>query len=240
MIFSHFCPIVERRYVFRRRRALNDLSAEAVVTGTIDSETDEAHTKANKTQDDVTSLTERLKQLQTSVLINERAASEVADAAGKIKIKSTQAQVNASKLNSDYESTSDALNNRATLMGEAHTRALNLRERASQFFVGTSAKRKELTGATVAEQLARSSPTKANRAQFPAGSLDFRKWELRQTMPLVSKFSQGSPVSPAPSLRRYSIFTSITLIGSQDLAVKSSPNLFTKSLTLIISEEFFF
>ncbi|KAJ8870568.1 hypothetical protein PR048_029591 [Dryococelus australis] len=33
---------------------------------------------------------------------------------------------------------------------------------------------------------------------------------------------------PAPSFRRHSICTSITLIGSQDLAVKSSPNLFTQ------------
>ncbi|KAJ8866516.1 hypothetical protein PR048_032359 [Dryococelus australis] len=54
--------------------------------------------------------------------------------------------------------------------------------------------------------------------------------ELYRTMPLVGEFSRGSPVSPAPSFRRYSILTSITLIGSQDLAVKSSPNLFSHSL----------
>ncbi|KAJ8895390.1 hypothetical protein PR048_000722 [Dryococelus australis] len=39
-------------------------------------------------------------------------------------------------------------------------------------------------------------------------------------------FSRGSPVSPALSLRRRSILTIITLIESQDLDVKSSPNLF--------------
>ncbi|KAJ8871731.1 hypothetical protein PR048_028067 [Dryococelus australis] len=50
-----------------------------------------------------------------------------------------------------------------------------------------------------------------------------------RTMPLVGGFSRGSPVSPSPSFRRRSIFTSITLIGSQDLAVKSRPNLFTHS-----------
>ncbi|KAJ8870043.1 hypothetical protein PR048_029054 [Dryococelus australis] len=49
------------------------------------------------------------------------------------------------------------------------------------------------------------------------------------TMPLVGGFSRGSPVSPAPSLRRCSILTSITLIGSQDLAVESRPDLFTHS-----------
>ncbi|KAJ8867035.1 hypothetical protein PR048_032897 [Dryococelus australis] len=61
-------------------------------------------------------------------------------------------------------------------------------------------------------------PTKANRVQSPAGSLDFRKWESCWTMPLVGGFSRGSPVSLAPSFRRCSIFPLITLIGSQDLA----------------------
>ncbi|KAJ8874410.1 hypothetical protein PR048_025259 [Dryococelus australis] len=73
--------------------------------------------------------------------------------------------------------------------------------------------------AMVAELLVRSPPTKANRVQSPAGSPDFRKWESCRTMSLVSGFSLGSPVSPAPSFRRRSIFTSITLIGSQDLAL---------------------
>ncbi|KAJ8881856.1 hypothetical protein PR048_018342 [Dryococelus australis] len=63
------------------------------------------------------------------------------------------------------------------------------------------------TGATMAEQLARSPPTKANRAQYPVGSPEFRKWGSFWTMPLVSGFSRGSPVSPAPSFRRCSIFT---------------------------------
>ncbi|KAJ8866209.1 hypothetical protein PR048_032052 [Dryococelus australis] len=49
-------------------------------------------------------------------------------------------------------------------------------------------------------------------------------------MPLVGGFFRGSPVSPAPSFRRRSIFTSITLIGSEDLDVKSHPNLCTHSL----------
>ncbi|KAJ8893947.1 hypothetical protein PR048_006548 [Dryococelus australis] len=73
-------------------------------------------------------------------------------------------------------------------------------------------------GATVAERLPRSPPTKANRAQSPAGSPDFRKWESCRTIPLVSGFSRRCPVSHAPSFRRRSIFTSTTLIGSQDLA----------------------
>ncbi|KAJ8888277.1 hypothetical protein PR048_007764 [Dryococelus australis] len=56
---------------------------------------------------------------------------------------------------------------------------------------------------------------------------DFRMWESCRTMPLVGGFSRGSPVSPAPSFRRCSIFTTITLIGSHDLAVKSRPDLST-------------
>ncbi|KAJ8883647.1 hypothetical protein PR048_015501 [Dryococelus australis] len=71
-------------------------------------------------------------------------------------------------------------------------------------------------GAAVAERLARSPPTKANRIQSPARPPDFRMWESCQTMPLVSGFSRGYPVSPALSFRRCSIFTSVTLIGSQD------------------------
>ncbi|KAJ8867659.1 hypothetical protein PR048_031462 [Dryococelus australis] len=71
-------------------------------------------------------------------------------------------------------------------------------------------------GSALAKRLARSPPTKA--VQSPAGSPNFRKWESCRTMPLVDGFSRGFPVSPSPSFRRRSIFTSITLIGSQDLA----------------------
>ncbi|KAJ8868662.1 hypothetical protein PR048_030201 [Dryococelus australis] len=73
-----------------------------------------------------------------------------------------------------------------------------------------------LTRATGAERLARSPPTKANRAQSPPGSPDFRKWESCGTTPLIGGFSRGSPISPAPSFQRCSIFTSIALIGSQE------------------------
>ncbi|KAJ8894226.1 hypothetical protein PR048_006838 [Dryococelus australis] len=59
------------------------------------------------------------------------------------------------------------------------------------------------------------------------GSPDFHTWELCRTMPSVCGFSRGSPVSPSLSFRCRSILTSITLIGSQDLAVKSCPNIFT-------------
>ncbi|KAJ8881450.1 hypothetical protein PR048_017931 [Dryococelus australis] len=72
-------------------------------------------------------------------------------------------------------------------------------------------------GGTLTELLALSPPTKANRAQSQAGSPDFRKWESCRTMPLVGGFSRGSPPPPFHSWRR-SIFTLITLIGSQDLA----------------------
>ncbi|KAJ8868441.1 hypothetical protein PR048_029957 [Dryococelus australis] len=54
----------------------------------------------------------------------------------------------------------------------------------------------------------------------------FRKWGSCRTMPLVGGFSRGSSVSPALSFRRHFMFTSVTLIGSQDIAVKSRSNLF--------------
>ncbi|KAJ8872610.1 hypothetical protein PR048_026216 [Dryococelus australis] len=59
---------------------------------------------------------------------------------------------------------------------------------------------------------------------------DSRTWKSFRTMSLVGGFSRGSPVSPALPLRRCSMLTSLTLIGSQDLGVKSHPNLFTHSL----------
>ncbi|KAJ8889772.1 hypothetical protein PR048_009275 [Dryococelus australis] len=77
--------------------------------------------------------------------------------------------------------------------------------------------------------LARSPSTKANWVQSAAGSPDFRKWESCLTMPWVGGFSRGSAVSPAPSFQSRSIFSSITLIGFQDLAVMSRPNIFTHS-----------
>ncbi|KAJ8877428.1 hypothetical protein PR048_021882 [Dryococelus australis] len=73
-------------------------------------------------------------------------------------------------------------------------------------------------GASVAERLARPPSTKANWAQSPTGSPDFRKWESCRTLPLVGGSSRGAPVSLAPSFRRRTIFTSITLNGSQNLA----------------------
>ncbi|KAJ8871760.1 hypothetical protein PR048_028097 [Dryococelus australis] len=69
-------------------------------------------------------------------------------------------------------------------------------------------------GATVAERLSRSPPTKANRAQSPGGN---RAGRCR----LSAGFLGDLPLPPSSSQRR-SIFTSITLIGSQDLAQISS------------------
>ncbi|KAJ8879351.1 hypothetical protein PR048_019959 [Dryococelus australis] len=76
-------------------------------------------------------------------------------------------------------------------------------------------------GAAVAERLARSPPTKANRAQLSAGSSDFRKvgivpddvvgWRVFSG---IYRFSPPPPPIP-------------TAIGSQAFAFKSRPNLFT-------------
>ncbi|KAJ8892366.1 hypothetical protein PR048_004946 [Dryococelus australis] len=58
-------------------------------------------------------------------------------------------------------------------------------------------------------------------------------WESCWTMPLVGGFSWGSPVSLALSFWHCSILILITLIGSQNLDVKSHPNLFTHSNALL-------
>ncbi|KAJ8873638.1 hypothetical protein PR048_024460 [Dryococelus australis] len=58
-------------------------------------------------------------------------------------------------------------------------------------------------------------------------------WESCRTIPLVCRFSRGSPVSPALLFRRCSILSSFTHIGSQDLDVKSHPNLFTHSSNIV-------
>ncbi|KAJ8881590.1 hypothetical protein PR048_018075 [Dryococelus australis] len=86
---------------------------------------------------------------------------------------------------------------------------------------------RDMSGYSTPLYLPRSPSTKVNRAQSQAGSPDFHKWKSRWTMPLVGGYSQGSPASPALSLRCRSILSSITHIGSQDLAVKGRPNLFT-------------
>ncbi|KAJ8895739.1 hypothetical protein PR048_001077 [Dryococelus australis] len=81
--------------------------------------------------------------------------------------------------------------------------------------------------AVVAERLAFSLPTKASRIQSPFGSLPcFRMWVVLE-VPLVCGFSRGSTVSPSLSFRLCSILSSIAFIGSQDLFVKSRPNIFS-------------
>ncbi|KAJ8891801.1 hypothetical protein PR048_004355 [Dryococelus australis] len=75
------------------------------------------------------------------------------------------------------------------------------------FYIG-----KMTNGATVAERSTRP-PRRTGFNPRPG-----RKWELCRTMPLVGGFSRESPVSPAPLFRRCSIFTSITLNDSRDLA----------------------
>ncbi|KAJ8870813.1 hypothetical protein PR048_027112 [Dryococelus australis] len=79
----------------------------------------------------------------------------------------------------------------------------------------------------VAERLARSPPTTANRVLSPAGSLpDLRKWESCRTMPLDDGAFRGSPVSPPPLHSGAAPFSlHFARIGSQDFVVKSHQNL---------------
>ncbi|KAJ8897963.1 hypothetical protein PR048_003321 [Dryococelus australis] len=58
--------------------------------------------------------------------------------------------------------------------------------------------------------------------------------ESCRMIPLVGGFSRGFPISPALSFWHCSIHTSFTLIGSQNLDIKSHPNLFTLHSTLLL------
>ncbi|KAJ8869558.1 hypothetical protein PR048_028549 [Dryococelus australis] len=57
-----------------------------------------------------------------------------------------------------------------------------------------------VSGAAVAERLARPPPIKTNRVQSPAGPPDSRMWEPCRTMPLVGGSSRGYLVSQVPVL----------------------------------------
>ncbi|KAJ8867915.1 hypothetical protein PR048_031724 [Dryococelus australis] len=88
---------------------------------------------------------------------------------------------------------------------------------------------KALHVGTVAERLARSPPTKSNRAQSPAGSPDFRKLESCRAMPLFGGFSRGSPVSSAlhSGASPYSLQSPSS--APKTSLSKCRPNLFTLS-----------
>ncbi|KAJ8890742.1 hypothetical protein PR048_010251 [Dryococelus australis] len=81
-------------------------------------------------------------------------------------------------------------------------------------------------GAAVAARLASSPPTKANRVQSRPGQRMLasgnRAGRCRWSAGLLGDLP---PPMPPPQFRRLSIFTLITLISSEDLAVKSSPNI---------------
>ncbi|KAJ8867442.1 hypothetical protein PR048_031244 [Dryococelus australis] len=85
-------------------------------------------------------------------------------------------------------------------------------------------------GATVVERLARSPPTTAGRAQYPAGPQDFRKWESCRTMPLVGGAFSGisrfpPPFIPAP----LHIHLNHPYLFSRPRCKKKKSNLFTHS-----------
>nr|CAD7604721.1 unnamed protein product [Timema genevievae] len=125
-------------------KAKKDIETAKLDLTSISSETDEAQQKANETVTDVDLLKDRLKQLQTSVLINERAANEVAEAARKVKDEANSAEANANYLSNDYQQAADSLQRRTAASSESQKRARGLLERASQFSVGTTAKLKDL------------------------------------------------------------------------------------------------
>ncbi|KAJ8882393.1 hypothetical protein PR048_014201 [Dryococelus australis] len=88
-------------------------------------------------------------------------------------------------------------------------------------------------GVAVAEWLACSPPTKANRDYSPAGSTpDFRIRESCRTIPLVGGCSRVSPVRPAPIFRRCSIPQSPSPALKTSLLRAAQISSLTRSLTL--------
>ncbi|KAJ8877402.1 hypothetical protein PR048_021856 [Dryococelus australis] len=89
-----------------------------------------------------------------------------------------------------------------------------------------------LVGATVAERLTCSPSTMAIRVQSPAGSLRIFacRYSARRCR-WSAGFLGDLPFPPPYSFQRCSILISVTLIGSQDLVVKSRTNLFTHSFS---------
>ncbi|KAJ8890894.1 hypothetical protein PR048_010403 [Dryococelus australis] len=102
--------------------------------------------------------------------------------------------------------------------------ALRIGELQSKHFVELISKIdtfRVATGATVAERLDYSPPTKAEPGSIP-GRATPRFSHVGIELDYFASF-----LAPAPSFPRCSILTSITLISSQYLDVKSRPNLFT-------------
>ncbi|KAJ8880502.1 hypothetical protein PR048_016972 [Dryococelus australis] len=64
---------------------------------------------------------------------------------------------------------------------------------------------------------------------------DSRMWESCRTRPSVGRYSQGSPASPGPSFLRCSMLISITLIGSQDLDLKTGYDGYSNIVPLTLS-----
>ncbi|KAJ8871488.1 hypothetical protein PR048_027810 [Dryococelus australis] len=92
-------------------------------------------------------------------------------------------------------------------VGVTQTSDLHLLSLLLNYWSGPTRKEKFIdiafVGATMAERLACSPPTKAIRVQSPPGPLSsFRMWESCRTMPLVGGFSRGSPISPSLSFQR--------------------------------------
>ncbi|KAJ8881060.1 hypothetical protein PR048_017533 [Dryococelus australis] len=91
----------------------------------------------------------------------------------------------------------------------------------------------KLQGTALAKRLARSPPTKSNRVQSPAGS--FSQVGIVPHDAVGRRVFSGISVCPAASFRHHSIFTSINLIGSQDLVIKSRPISCTATSTSLLS-----
>ncbi|KAJ8898431.1 hypothetical protein PR048_003791 [Dryococelus australis] len=98
-----------------------------------------------------------------------------------------------------------------TLLRQTLFKTILQRQQLTANYPNTTVTPPKRRGAAVAERLACSPPTKANPVRSPAGSLpDSRTWGIMPD------------------------WSAVTLIGSQDLAVRSREHLFTHSLNIVV------
>lgn len=127
-------------------KAKDDITAADKDLAQIASETAVAQAIANKSVDDVAGMQGRLDTLKkkfTENELNAKKAAHEADVAGKL---AEQAEKDAQDLEDKYNSTSQALDDKARRSGDAKERAERLRERAKKLAEEASSQLKELQG----------------------------------------------------------------------------------------------
>nr|XP_018916395.1 PREDICTED: laminin subunit beta-1 [Bemisia tabaci] len=126
------------------REANNNITVAKKDLTLIGNETDEAETKAEETVKEVEILQERLKALQTKFLENGRDAKNVELEASAVEIEVETARNKTVKLQEEHKKAEHRLKNRVSSSATARNKATELHRKASQLYVNTNSKLKEL------------------------------------------------------------------------------------------------